>query len=155
MDRGSARMGITPGSGRSVALNTQMTIAQAGAKAAAANKVRAAARAEGLQLTDRAQAALAGFSTMGSSLSGAGAGYGGMGLDIANRSLAGMNSGFSAGGGMAGQMGSNATSMWGAQASYKNAQDQIRAANDPFNTILGAATGAGMSWATGGFGGKN
>jgi hypothetical protein len=38
-------------------------------------------------------------------------------------------------------MGSNATSMYGAQASYKNSQDQIAASNDPFNTILGAAAG--------------
>ena len=37
--------------------------------------------------------------------------------------------------------------MYGAQANYKNAQDQIAAQNDPFNTILGAAAGVGTSWA--------
>lgn len=37
--------------------------------------------------------------------------------------------------------------MYGAQASYKNSQDQIAASSDPFNTILGAAAGIGTAWA--------
>jgi hypothetical protein len=39
-------------------------------------------------------------------------------------------------------MGANASNMFNAQAGFKNAQDQIAASSDPFNTILGAAAGA-------------
>lgn len=126
-------------------------------KALSANMARDAARAEGLQLTDRANNALAGYPAMASGLSGSGASFGGMGLNLANTGLAGMNSGYNAAGGMAGNMGANATGMFNAQASYKNAQDQMAASNDPFNTILGAATGAGMAYLTGGLStmGKN
>lgn len=111
----------------------------------ASNMARSAARAEGLQLTDRANNALAGYPSMASGLSGAGAGFGASGLTIANTGLAGMNSGYGAAGNMAGSMGQNATGMFGAQASYKNQADNIAASNDPFNTILGAAAGAGMT----------
>lgn len=119
-------------------------------KALSGNMARDAARAEGLQLTDRANNALAGYPAMASGLSGSGASFGGMGLNLANTGLAGMNSGYNAAGGMAGNMGANATGMFNAQASYKNAQDQMAASSDPFNTILGAATGAGMAYLTGG-----
>lgn len=120
---------------------TQMASAQANA----AFMAKTAAKAEGLQLTDRANNALAGYPAMSMQATGAGAGYGAAGLGLANAGLGGMNSGFQAAGGMAGQMGNNAAGMYGAMGSYKNGQDQIAAQNDPFNTILGAAAGAGMS----------
>lgn len=53
------RMGVNPNDGRSLALGNQLALAEAAAGANAANKVRQAARAEGLAMTDRALAALA------------------------------------------------------------------------------------------------
>jgi hypothetical protein len=148
--RGLSRMGINPNSGRSLAMNNQNSIAQASAQAGVSAKVRQAAKAEGYALTDRASNALSGYPAMGMSTTGAGAGYGTSGVGLANAGLAGLNSGYQAAGGMAGQMGSNAAGMYGAMGSYKNGQDQIAASNDPWNSILGAATGVGMAYATGG-----
>lgn len=145
--RGLSRMGVNPSSGKALAMGNQNAIAQATAMAGAAGKVRQAAKAEGFALTDRANSAMSGYSTMASGNTGQGAGYGAAGLSMANAGLAGMNSGYSAAGGMAGNMGQNATGMYGAQANYKNGQDQIAASNDPWNSILGAATGVGMSYA--------
>lgn len=122
---------------------------QAAAAAQAGFMARNAARQEGLQLTDRANNALAGYPAMASGLSGSGAGFGGLGQGYANAGLAGMNSGYGAAGGMAGQMGQNAAGMYNAMGNYKNGQDQIAASSDPFNTILGAAAGIGTSWALG------
>lgn len=153
MNRGLGRMGVSPGSGRSLALNTQSAIAQASARAAAMTKVRQAARAEGLALKDRAHNALAGYPSMASSMTGAGAGFGASGLGLANAGLAGMNSGFGAAGGMAGQMGGNAAGMYGAQANYKLGQDRLASENNPLQTIIGAATGIGTGWALNKFGG--
>lgn len=55
-----------------------------------------------------------------------------------------MNQGVSAAATAAGQLGANATSMYGAQASYKSSQDKIAADSDPMNVMLGAAVGYGM-----------
>ena len=147
--RGLQRMGVNPSSGRMLAINSQMGLSEAAAKAGAANKVREAARLEGYNLNDRASNALAGYPAMGMSATGSGAGFGANGLSLANSGLAGMNSGFGSAATVAGQMGSNATGMFGAQANYKNQQDQIAAQNDPFNTILGAAAGAATSYGMG------
>lgn len=146
--RGLTRMGVNPNDGRFAAMSNQMQMGEALAQSTAANKVRQAARMEGYALTDRATNALSGYPAMGMQATSAGAGYGGLGLDTANKGLAGMNSGFGAGATAAGQMGSNATNMWGAQANYKNQQDNLAASNDPFGTVLGAAAGG---WASGGF----
>ncbi len=145
--RGLSRMGVNPTSGRAAAMGNQVSIAQASAQASAASKTRQAAKMEGYALTDRAANALSGYPSMGMQATGAGAGYGTSGLTTANSGLAGMNSGFGAAGSAAGAMGANATGMYGAQASYKNQQDQIAASNDTWNSILGAATGVGMSYA--------
>lgn len=90
-------------------------------------------------MTDRASNALAGYPAMGMAATGAGANMGMAGSGLANQGLAGMNSGFGAAGGMAGSMGSNATSMYGAQASYKNSQDQLSNQGDPMMEALGGA----------------
>lgn len=119
---------------------------QAAAAAQAGFMARNAARQEGLQLTDRANNALAGYPAMASGLSSSGAGFGGLGLGYANAGLAGMNSGLNSAGAMAGSMGQNAAGMYNAMGNYKNGQDQIAASSDPFNTILGAATGIGTAW---------
>lgn len=143
--RGLSRMGVDPSSGRALSLRSQGGFAEATAKASASSKTREAARLEGYSLTDRASNALAGYPAMGMAATGSGASFGASGLGMANAGLAGLNSGFGQAAGVAGQLGQNATSMYGAQGNYKNQSDQIAAQNDPFNTILGAATGAGMS----------
>lgn len=141
--RTMGRMGVNPNSGRTLALNNDASLAQAMALSSASQKVGQAARAEGFALTDRAVNALAGYPAMGMQATGAGAGYGAAGLGMTNAGLAGMNGGYGAAGGMAGQMGSNAAGMYGAMGSYKNGQDQIAAQNNPLGMIAGAAAGAG------------
>lgn len=106
------------------------------------DRIRQAAKAEGLALNDRASNMLAGFPAMSMGTSGTGMNY-------ANAGLAGMNAGWGGASSAAGGMGSNAAGMYNAMGNYKNGQDQIAASNDPFNTILGAASGVGMSWALG------
>jgi hypothetical protein len=144
--RGLSRSGVTPGSGKALMMYNQMDMAQAAARSSAAMKVRAAARAEGFALTDRANNALAGYPAMSAGAIGAGAGYGASGLALANGGLAGMNSGYSTAGSMAGQMGSNATGMYGAQANYKLGEDRLAADNDPMQTLVGAGIGIGSSY---------
>lgn len=122
--RQMARMGVNPASGRFASMQGQMDVAQAAATAGAANNARGAARQEGYALTDRAANALAGYPAMGMQATGAGAGFGMAGLTLANQGLAGMNSGYGTAANVAGQMGTSATGMWGAQANYRAAQDR-------------------------------
>ena len=151
--RAMARTGVNPSSGRFLAMGNQTAIAQAAASAGASNKARSDARMEGYALTDRATNALAGYPAMGLQATSSGAGYGmnglttaSAGLTNANAGLAGMNSGFGTAGQMAGQLGSNASGMYGAMGSYKNGQDNIASSNNPFNTIIGAAAGIGTAY---------
>ena len=143
--RAMARMGVNPNSGRMDAMNTQTSIAQAAAMAGAGQKASAGARAEGYALTDRATNALSGYPSMSMQATGAGAGYGMAGLTAANQGLAGMNSGFGAGGQAAGQLGQNATSMFGAQANYKLGADKAAADANPLNALLGAGAQLGAA----------
>ena len=143
--RALARMGVNPSSGKALAMGNQTAIAKATALTAAGSGARDRARMEGYALTDRATNALAGYPAMGMQATGAGAGYGASGTNIANQGLAGMNSGFGAAGTMAGQMGQNATSMFGAQASYKNGADKAAADANPFGAILGAGATLGAA----------
>jgi hypothetical protein len=119
--RGLTRMGVNPNDGRYASMGNQMAMGQALAQSNAANKVRQAARMEGMAMTDRATNALAGYPAMGMQMSGMGAGFGASGLGLMNQGLAGMNSGFTQAGGMAGQAGQGAGNMWGSQASAYNA----------------------------------
>ena len=82
---------------------------------------------------------------MGMQATGAGAGFGASGTNIANQGLAGMNSGFGAAGTMAGQMGQNATSMFGAQANYKLGADKAAADANPMGALLGAGAQLGAA----------
>jgi len=169
--RDLARRGIMPGTGRSD--DTALVLGEAALKAGGMNTARRAARQEGYALTDRATNALAGYPAMGMqatgqsammsagginasnlglgasgaalNASGVGANMAMGGLSAINSGLAGMNSGYGSAAGIAGQMGANATGMFNAQAGFKNAQDQIAASSDPFNTMLGAASGAAMT----------
>lgn len=141
--RQMARMGINPMSGNFAASNNGMDVATASAKASAGNAAREAARLEGYALTDRATNALAGYPAMGLQTTGNAAQFAATGLSLANQGAAGMMSGRQAAGSMAGQMGSNATNMWGAQASREaNTQQQ-----DQTGSILGGLGGfaAGMA----------
>lgn len=147
--RALARMGVNPSSGKALAMGNQTAIAKATALAAAGSGARDRARMEGYALTDRATNALAGYPAMGMQATGAGAGYGASGTNIANQGLAGMNSGFGAAGTMAGQMGSNATGMYGAQASYKTASDKAAADANPMGALLGAGAQLGAAYIKG------
>jgi hypothetical protein len=151
MERAQDRANIDPSSGKAMAMAAQSNLSEVVAKAGAGNVARERARAEGRALVDRSANSLAGFPTMGMQTTGAGAAYGAAGLGLVGQGLSTLNAGNTTAISGGASMGSNATSMYGAQASYKNAQDQIAASSDPFNTILGAAAGIGTSWAMGKF----
>lgn len=143
--RSLARRGINPASGNAQDTENQMTIAQAAAGAGASNNARTAARMEGRALTDRVTSSLAGYPTMATGASGAGAGYGANGLSIANSGLSGMNAGSVAAGGVAGSMGANAAQMYGTMGNYKTDQDQANQGNSTaalLGGLGGAAAGA-------------
>lgn len=131
--RGLSRMGVNPSSGRALAMANQSSIAMAAAQSSAANKTRQAARQEGYALTDRANSAMAGYSTQASGNTGQGAGYGSSGVGMANSSLSGMNSGASAMAGIASGMGNTANSAMNAYSGQMNA-----------NTNAAGDGGAGM-----------
>jgi hypothetical protein len=140
--RSLARRGINPASGTAIATDNQMTLAQAGAEAGAANNARTAARTEGRALTDRVTNSLAGYPSMATGATGAGAGFGANGLSIANTGLSGMNAGSVAAGSMAGSTGANAAQMYGTMGNYKSGQDTVNKGDSPAAT-LGALASAG------------
>ena len=144
-NRNMARMGVNPNDGKAAAMGNQLSMAQALGTAQAMTGARTQARQEGYALTDRATNALAGYPAMGMQATGAGAGFGASGTNIANQGLAGMNSGFGAAGTMAGQMGSNATNMFGAQANYKVGADKAAADANPMGALLGAGATLGAA----------
>lgn len=144
--RSMARMGVNPSSGRFAAMTGQMDMAQATARAGASNTARTAARTEGRAMTDRATNALAGYPAMGMQATGQGAQLAAGGLSLANQGLAGLNSGFSTGAQVAGQMGTNASNMWGQQANYKLQSDKIANDADPFATLVGAGAKLGAAY---------
>jgi hypothetical protein len=137
--RDLARRGVMPGSGR--AGDARLVLGEAALTAGGMNTARRAARAEGYALTDRSANALAGYPAMSTNATGQTVNMALGAQGAANAGAAGMNAGFGMANAGAASMGANATSMWNAQANYKSQQDQIAAANDPFNTILGAVAG--------------
>lgn len=144
--RNMSRMGVNPSDGKAAAMGNQLSIAQALGTAQAMTGARTQARQEGYALTDRATNALSGFPAMSMQATQSGAGFGASGTNIANQGLAGMNSGITAAGTMAGQMGQNATSMFGAQASYKNGADNAAANANPMGALLGAGATLGAAY---------
>lgn len=144
-NRNMARMGVNPNDGKAAAMGNQLSIAQALGTAQAMTGARTQARQEGYALTDRATNALSGYPAMGMQATGAGAGFGASGINLSNQGLAGMNSGYGAAGTMAGQMGSNATNMFGAQASYKVGADKAAADANPMGALLGAGASLGAA----------
>jgi hypothetical protein len=137
--RDLARRGVMPGSGR--AGDARLVLGEAALTAGGMNTARRAARAEGYALTDRSANAMAGYPAMSTNATGQTVNMALGAQGAANAGAAGMNAGFGMANAGAASMGANATSMWNAQANYKSQQDQIAAANDPFNTILGAVAG--------------
>lgn len=135
--RAMARMGVNPNSGRSAAMDAQMSMAQATAKAGIQGGARQAARAEGRALTDRASNALSGYPAMGMSTTGSGAQFAASGIGLANSAAAGRTAGYGMAGGMAGQMGQNATNMYGTQSRDYYGQQ----GGDSFGSILGGLGG--------------
>ena len=80
---------------------------------------------------------------MGMQATQSGAGFGASGTNIANQGLAGMNSGYGAAGTMAGQMGQNASSMYGTQA---NAYGQAQAGQGAMTgSVIGAGAGIAVA----------
>ena len=146
LSRGLERSGVNVNSARYVSMQNQNSLAMASASASAANKTRQAARLEGFQLNDRASNAFSGYPASTSSSIGTGMSTAGFGLSSANAGLAGMNSGYNTAGGLGGQMGANATGMFGAQGNYKNGQDKINADSDPTGALLGAGATLGAAF---------
>lgn len=144
--RTMSRMGVNPNSGKALAMNNQASIAQAAALSSAANKTAQAARQEGYALTDRAANALAGYPAMGMQATQQGLQTGTAGQTIANQGLAGMNSGYGMGLQGAGQMGQNATNMWGQQAQHQaNMQQQGGSGLGGILGGIGGIVGAGAA----------
>lgn len=138
--RAMARMGVNPNSGRSAAMDAQMSIAQATAKAGIQSGARQAARAEGRALTDRASNALSGYPAMGMSTTGSGAQFAASGIGLANSAAAGRTAGYGMAGSMAGQMGQNATNMYGTQSRDYYGQQ----GGDSVGSILGGLGGLAL-----------
>ena len=114
--RDLGRMGVAPGSGRAMALDGQSRIAQALEQARAGTQTRRQARDEGRMLKRGVADMLAGYPGMASAQTGAGVNYGTAGIGLTNASLGGMAAPITQASSIAGQMGSNATSMFGQQA---------------------------------------
>lgn len=142
--RAAATYGVTPGSGRSTAIDAQVTTAQALAGAGAATGARRAARQESYALTDRATNALAGYPSMAMGATGAGAGYGMAGANLAGQSLASQNGGFTTAAQIAGAMGTNATGMFGAQQQAATAAAGQK--GQMWGTVLGAGASLGAAY---------
>lgn len=117
--RAQMARGVNPASGAAQSLSQQAELTKALGLTAAKNNARTAARVEGRGLLDRANNALAGYPAMSMQATGQGAGLAGSGINLVNNAGAGMNAGVTQAGQIGGQMGSNATSMWGAQANHQ------------------------------------
>lgn len=143
--RGLERSGVAPGSGKYMALAQQGNLAEAKAKAGAFTKTREAARLEGYSLTDRATNALAGYPAMGMNATGAGASYGASGVGISGTSLSNQNSGYGQAATVAGQMGQNATNMYGTQANYQVGMEGA-AGDGGAGMIVGLATAGATAY---------
>jgi len=84
--------------------------------------------------------ALAGYPAMSAGATGSAAQFAANGINIANTGVAGINSGTTSAAQIASQMGGNATGMFGAQAQYKNGQDQANQ-GEGLGSILGGIGG--------------
>ena len=150
--RGLTRMGVNPMSGAFGNMTNATSLQQATMMATAANKTRTAAEQAGLATRFQslgaklgmaglgatnaglAQSALGTGLAAGQSMTGAGAASIGMNNQSFGSAMGGMSAGISG---------------LGQYTGLQQNAAQINASNDPFNTILGAATGIGSAWALG------
>lgn len=143
--RSLARTGVNPASGAAATAMSRMATDEALAKVTGMNKARTGARIEGIQMTDRATNSLAGYPSMSMQATGAGAQYAASGINLANVAKAGLDSGATSAAQIAGQLGANATGMFGQQASYKNAQDRLALEDGGVMGLIGTVAGAGIA----------
>lgn len=130
MTRNQQRMGVNPSSGNSLAMNNQMSLASASAKAAAGNAGRASARQEGYTLTDRATSALSGYPTFGANATQASLNNGMAGISAANQTANGIQAGYNSIGAGAARMGSTANSLYSAQLNAYGQSQQAQATQE-------------------------
>lgn len=150
MQRGMTRMGVNPNSGAFGNMANATSLQQATAMASAANKTRMAAEQAGLATR---------FQSLGAKL-----GMAGLGATNAGLATSALGTGITAGNSMSGSAASNISannqtfsgvmsgmgsgiSGWNSYESNRINAANVNAQNDPFNTVLGAATGVGMNWA--------
>lgn len=145
--RSLTRNGVNPNDGKFAAMSNGIMLNKALMTANAANNARTAARVEGRSLTDRATNALAGYPAFGLQTTGNGAQFAANGIGLTNSGVAGMQAGNLSAAQVAGQLGSNATSMYGQQANYKLGMDKLASENNPTATILGGAFKVGAALA--------
>lgn len=143
MDRDLTRTGVNPNDGRGLAAKSQMRTMEALAHVQGRNAAGQQARGERLQIEDRAHNALAGYPAMSMQAQGQGLQTMAGGASAINAGLGGALAGHQAVAGAAGNMGSNATNMWGAQANaYLQDQQNANAGWSAFGSALGMAGGA-------------
>lgn len=152
-------MGINPNSGKFASAARESDFAKAKAMSDAANKTRAAAEQVGLATKMQMYGGMKGLAGLGATNAGLatsamGAGLGAIGA--AQNAGAGMmsagNSYLGANNAAAGVMNSGVSAGISGYGNYVGLQQnaaQMNSANDPFNTILGAAAGVGTKWALG------
>lgn len=132
------RMGVDPSSGKFAAMSNANSLAKASALASAANTGRQQAEDMGYKLTDRANNALAGYPSTAMQATQSGANYGGMGLNLANQALTGMNSGLSQASDKAGNAAQGYGSIWNQQNNaYQAAQNASASASAGLGQALG------------------
>lgn len=145
LSRSLGRTGVNPGSGAATTALARLAGDETLAKVTGMGRAREAARTEGRQLTDRAANALSGFPAMSMQATGAGAQYAASGLTLANTGLAGLNSGSGSAAQIAGQLGANASSMYGQQANYKVQQDRLALEDGGAMQLAGMLGGAAIT----------
>lgn len=113
--RTMTRSGRSLSDGRWGSVLRQMVADKTLAQAAAGTGADRAARAEGRALVDRAAGMISGAPQLAMTATGGGQGAGASTVPLAGQSLTSMNSGLASVGQLAGNMGANATSMYGQQ----------------------------------------
>lgn len=150
-DRNLASMGVTPGSGRYMAMRAARAPDLARTTVGAQNEARLGARQEGRMLTDRAAGALAGYPAQAMNATNAGANYGAGGVQAANQGAAGINSGYGAmtgaqqaAAGVAANQAAGATNMYGIQSgAFQNGQNSN---NELYGSLLGLGSTLGAAY---------
>ena len=150
--RGLMRRGVNPGSGMALATGGALDIGKATALATAANKTRMAADQVGLSSKMSMYGGMKGLAGLGNA--SAGLAMGAMGTSNASgQGMLGANSSYlNANNAAAGSYNSGMSAGISGLGSYTQLgqrASEINNANDPFNTILGAAAGVGTKWALG------